>query len=92
MVRTFAMKISSQGQVTVPAAVREHLGVSPGDQLLFIAADDGEVTLATRRHYSAAELSGILPPLASLSVDLDSEIDAAMAEELDRIAERSDPS
>ena len=85
MSRTISRKLSSQGQVTIPVSIREQLGVTAGDQILFITSDDGEIRLSKRRLLSAAELSGILgSPGFQTSDDLDAEIDAAMAEDLDR--------
>jgi AbrB family looped-hinge helix DNA binding protein len=34
-------RITSQGQVTVPKAVRDRLGAKPGDDLTFEATEDG---------------------------------------------------
>jgi AbrB family looped-hinge helix DNA binding protein len=33
--------ITSKGQVTIPAEVRRHLGVSQGDKLSFVIGDEG---------------------------------------------------
>jgi AbrB family looped-hinge helix DNA binding protein len=38
-------KVSANGQVTVPVEVRRHLHLSPGDKLLFVEKDNGEVVL-----------------------------------------------
>lgn len=40
-------KMTSKGQITVPKAVRERLGLEPGDELEFV--DEGE-QLVIRRH------------------------------------------
>jgi len=40
-------KVTSKGQITVPKAVRERLGIEPGDAIEFVDAD-GQVML--RRH------------------------------------------
>jgi AbrB family looped-hinge helix DNA binding protein len=40
-------KMTSKGQITVPKAVRERLGLVPGDELEFV--DEGE-QLVIRRH------------------------------------------
>jgi AbrB family looped-hinge helix DNA binding protein len=37
--------VTSKGQVTIPKAVREVLGVDAGDQIDFIVNDHGEVTV-----------------------------------------------
>ena len=36
-------KITSKGQVTVPKAIRDYLGVEPGDHLAFVKQPDGTV-------------------------------------------------
>ncbi len=36
-----ASTITSKGQVTVPLAIRQRLGLSPGDRLSFSVRDDG---------------------------------------------------
>ena len=35
--------MSSRGQTVIPKAIREHLGLHPGDVIDFIVADDGGV-------------------------------------------------
>jgi antitoxin PrlF len=37
--------IASNGQITLPDAIRERLGVKDGDQLTFDIADSGELTV-----------------------------------------------
>ncbi|MCW7553340.1 type II toxin-antitoxin system PrlF family antitoxin [Endozoicomonas gorgoniicola] len=39
------MKITSQGQVTIPASIRKSLGLLPGDRVLFIKNDKGEIVI-----------------------------------------------
>ena len=38
-------KITSKGQVTIPASVRRELGVESGDRLVFVIEDDGRIAL-----------------------------------------------
>jgi AbrB family looped-hinge helix DNA binding protein len=38
-------KVTSKGQVTIPASVREQIGVRKGDKVLFVREDDGRVVL-----------------------------------------------
>jgi antitoxin PrlF len=38
-------KITSKGQITVPKAVREALGVYAGDRISFVVHEDGTVTV-----------------------------------------------
>lgn len=38
-------KITSKGQVTIPASVRNALGVDEGDKVVFVQMDDGSIVL-----------------------------------------------
>ena len=52
-------KITSKGQITVPLAIRQALGVQPGDTLLFESGKDG-IRVRPRRARSAfAKYRGI---------------------------------
>jgi AbrB family looped-hinge helix DNA binding protein len=51
-------KVTSKGQVTLPKAVREALGVEPGDRLLFRVVD-GHALIA--RTPDLLELAGSIP-------------------------------
>lgn len=53
-------KITSKGQLTIPQAVRERMGLAPGDRVDFIFHDDGHVEIKPVRH-SIKRLIGILP-------------------------------
>ena len=46
--------LTKQNQVTLPAAIRRHLGVAPGDTVEFEAMADGRVAIRTSRGKSAA--------------------------------------
>lgn len=35
--------VRNRGQTTIPKAVREHLGIRPGDEVEFVVRADGEV-------------------------------------------------
>jgi antitoxin PrlF len=37
--------LTAKGQTTIPKAIRQHLGVKPGDRLRFAIEADGKVTL-----------------------------------------------
>ncbi len=54
-------RITSQGQITVPKAVRDRLGLKPGDDVEFVDRD-GEIVLFPRRRRSILEFAGVLPP------------------------------
>jgi AbrB family looped-hinge helix DNA binding protein len=38
-------RITSKGQITVPKAIRETLGVEPGDRIAFRVQEDGRVVV-----------------------------------------------
>lgn len=50
-------KVTSKGQITLPARLREALGVSSGDHVLFRETDSGTFELVAKRH-SLADLRG----------------------------------
>jgi AbrB family looped-hinge helix DNA binding protein len=50
--------ITTKGQATIPKAVRQHLGLKPGDRVKFFIHPDGSVVLLPKR--SAAILRGIV--------------------------------
>jgi len=54
--------ITSKGQATIPKAVRDHLGLRPGDRVKFFVHHDGSVVLLPKR--PVASLRGIIkrPP------------------------------
>ncbi len=39
------MKITTQGQVTIPASIRKSLGLNAGDRVIFTENDRGEIVL-----------------------------------------------
>ena len=51
--------ISSKGQVTIPAAVRRHLGVGTNDTIAFVLEDNGEVRLSVPHYPTIQSLRGI---------------------------------
>jgi antitoxin PrlF len=52
--------ITSKGQATIPKAIREHLGLRPGDRLKFFVHPDGCVVLLPK--LPATALRGIVRP------------------------------
>jgi AbrB family looped-hinge helix DNA binding protein len=41
-------KVTSKGQITLPSQVRDRLKVGPGDRVVFIEGNDGEITVRSR--------------------------------------------
>lgn len=61
--------VTSKGQITIPKAVRERLGVDAGDRVEFVEMESGVFTViaATR---DVKELKGIIPkPAKPVSID-----------------------
>ena len=51
--------ITSKGQITLPKAIRERLGLSTGDQVDFRVEDDGSITVVSVKR-SALRLHGVV--------------------------------
>lgn len=78
--------VTSRGQVTIPAAVRRHLGVTTPDSVAFVVGEDGTVVLKKPVTQTVMSLAGSIPALkGGASVDFDAEIAEAMEDEADRI-------
>ena len=69
--------ITIKGQATIPKAVREHLGLKPGDRIKFFFHPDGSVVLLPKLPTSA--LRGIVKSRRQRPVTIE-EMDAAVAE------------
>jgi antitoxin PrlF len=54
-------RITSKGQITVPKAIRETLGVEPGDRIAFRVQDDGRVVVEPET-VDLRTLRGVLRP------------------------------
>ena len=52
--------VTAKGQTTIPKAIREHLGLSPGDRVKFFLHPDGSVVLLPKLPVRA--LRGIVTP------------------------------
>jgi AbrB family looped-hinge helix DNA binding protein len=69
--------VTSRGQTTLPKAVREALGLKPGDRLSYVI-EEGEVRI--RRPRSILELAGMLKAYAPDPPTTLEEMDEAIAE------------
>jgi AbrB family looped-hinge helix DNA binding protein len=56
--REIRSTITSKGQVTIPRAVRQHLGIGTGDVIAFVIDDEGEVHVKVPRYPTIASLAG----------------------------------
>lgn len=57
--RTARARITSQGQISVPKAIRDHLEAGPGDDLLFEPRPDGSAIVRRRVSRSILDLAGV---------------------------------
>lgn len=66
-------KISSKGQVTIPASIRKALGAGPGDRLMWDVAADGSVVVRRAREIDVEYLSALTGTLSEWSSSEDDE-------------------
>lgn len=60
--------VTSKGQVTIPADIREHLGIKPKDRVRFEVSPDGTVRITSAPSRIAA-LFGSVEPLTPPKTD-----------------------
>ena len=69
--------ITSKGQATIPKAVRDHLGLKPGDRVKFFIHPDGTVVLLPKLPVTA--LRGIMKTPRHATIEQMNEAIAAQA-------------
>ena len=67
--------ITVKGQATIPKAIRQHLGLKPGDRVKFFVHPDGTVVLLPK--LSAASLRGMIKSRRRRPVTIDEMTEAA---------------
>ena len=72
-------RLTRQGQITIPKAVRDELGLRPGDDVEFVSRD-GVMVVEPRRRRSILEFAGIAASAASRTPATAEEIDEMLAE------------
>lgn len=72
-------RLTSQGQITVPKAIRDALGARPGDEIEFVPRD-GELLVEVRPRRSVLDFAGVASHAASAI--------PSTAEEIDELIER----
>jgi len=81
-----ASSVTRKGQVTIPAAIRERLGIATPHKIAFVLEDGGAVTLRPVT-LTVRALRGIVPPLSGRdSLDFEDQIEEALEEEAAHIA------
>ena len=82
--------LTSKGQITIPAMVREQLGLKTGDRVDFALTQDGRVTMTPQRT-RFEELRGLLRKASRRRVsvrEMDRGIERAVAERWKRAAKQ----
>jgi antitoxin PrlF len=54
-------RVTTKGQVTIPAEVRKALDIGEGDDLLFEVVEAGEACIRLLKHRPLSDLYGTLP-------------------------------
>lgn len=57
--RRYESTLTSNGQVTLPPDVREHLGLTDGDRVSFVIKGSGEVILQVPKYSTLDSLAGV---------------------------------
>jgi AbrB family looped-hinge helix DNA binding protein len=71
--------VTSKGQITVPNALRQKLGIAPGDRLHFVEARDGTIRMEARKRRRIVDFARANAFRAGeAGVDLDKTIDEAI--------------
>ncbi len=82
----YVMRLTSKGQVTIPAAIRKRLGIKPNEQVAF-RVEEGEVKLQPARATLEA-VFGMVEPLARPE-DFERLIDIAHEEQAQQAAAKN---
>jgi len=56
------VRVTSKGQITIPAKIRDELRLIAGDKIELVRMDDGSYTLVPLT-YSVKDLKGIVPSI-----------------------------
>lgn len=80
-------RLTRQGQITVPKAVRDALGVRPGDDIEFVPRG-AELLVEVRLRRSLLEFAGIAAGAASRVPETAAELDALIEDGMTRAAVR----
>ena len=83
--REIRASVTSRGQVTIPAAIRRHLGVGTPDKVAFVLGDDGTVILKPVTATVRSVAGSIKPVRNDDPGDFDAWIAEALEDEADRI-------
>ena len=83
--RRIELKLSPQGQVTIPKRIRDELGIGPGDWVVLRRDADGHLRFEGERRLTVAEMAGSVPNRGKPFPNIREEWAKAMDEQADRI-------
>lgn len=83
--RRHRARLTGQGQITVPKAVRDALGARPGDDIEFVPVE-GHLVVEVRRRRSVLEFAGIAASAVAQVPDTAEALDAMVTEGVARAA------
>ena len=84
----YVATITSKGQLTLPAAVRRHLGIDPGDRLTIVIEDENGARLL-RIYHDVQSVRGLTPTPPGLEGrDFDDLIEEVMTDHADALIHR----
>ena len=85
--------VTSKGQITVPNALRQALGVAAGDRIRFVRTPDGSIRLDARKRRRIVDVARANAFRAGeeAAVDIDAAIDASITAAVRELDRRSRP-
>ena len=84
----YVAKVTSKGQLTLPAAVRRSLGINLGDRVTIVIEDDRSASMRRLDHTVASVRESIATPPELDTDDFDDLIDEAMSDLADGYVRR----
>lgn len=85
--REYVAKVTSKGQLTLPAAVRRQLGIDPGDQVR-ISVNNEHAEVRRLEHTVRSVFQSIPTPAGLVTEDFDDLIEEAMSDHADEFVRR----
>jgi antitoxin PrlF len=83
----YVARVTSKGQITLPAGLRKQMGIREGDIVTFLVTDQSAV-LEKNKH-TVESVRGIIPTPPHLAGrDIDEMIEEAMSDHADEVVER----
>ena len=77
--------LTSKGQITIPKAVRDALGVKPGDRITFHVHENGTVTVEAATIDFRSLIGSVKPRIRGVTLEqIDEGIGEAVREEMER--------